>query len=67
MSTSSRTSPSPQSSGVHSVGQQPTTVQVTVPPGVAPGQQFQINVGGQLKAITVPAGVAPGSTLTINL
>ena len=41
---------------------QPQMINVTVPPGVGPGQQIQINWQGQAKIITVPAGYFAGMT-----
>ena len=40
---------------------------VQVPPGVAPGQQFHANIGGQLVAVAVPPGVGPGTSLQIQV
>ena len=43
-------------------------VQVQVPPGVQPGQQFQVQTpDGQLVSVTVPQGVPPGGALTLNV
>ena len=41
----------------------PAQVQVQIPPGLAPGQVFQVNANGQLISVTVPAGCPPGAVL----
>ena len=43
----------------------PAQVQVQIPPGLAPGQVFQVNANGQLISVTVPAGCPPGTVLAI--
>ena len=43
----------------------PAQVQVQVPPGLAPGQVFQVNANGQLISVTVPAGCPPGTVLSV--
>ena len=40
---------------------------VTVPPGVLPGQQLQVQVGQQQLLIPVPQGVVPGQQLQFNV
>jgi len=47
--------------------QQPVTLQVTVPPGVAPGQQLQVQApDGRMVLIAVPPGVGPGTVLQVQ-
>ena len=43
----------------------PAQVQVQIPPGLAPGQVFQVNANGQLISVTVPAGCPPGTVLAV--
>ena len=43
----------------------PAQVQVQIPPGLAPGQVFQVNANGQLISVTVPAGCPPGAVLAV--
>ena len=43
----------------------PAQVQVQIPPGLAPGQVFQVNANGQLISVTVPAGCQPGTVLAV--
>ena len=43
----------------------PAQVQVQIPPGLAPGQVFQVNANGQLISVTVPAGGPPGTVLAV--
>ena len=43
----------------------PAQVQVQIPPGLAPGQVFQVNANGQLISVTVPAGCPPGTVLSV--
>ena len=43
----------------------PAQVQVQIPPGLAPGQVFQVNANGQLISVTVPAGCQPGMVLAV--
>uniref|UniRef100_A0A3B4X114 Phospholipid scramblase n=1 Tax=Seriola lalandi dorsalis TaxID=1841481 RepID=A0A3B4X114_SERLL len=39
---------------------------VQIPDGVSAGQQFQVNVGGQLMSVPVPAGYGPGMTINVQ-
>ena len=49
-------------------GQQGQQVQVQVPPGVAPGQQFQVTLpGGKPFAVIVPPGLTPGQSLLVTV
>ena len=41
-------------------------IKVVVPPGVAPGQTFNVCANGRNIPVTVPPGCAPGTTLMIN-
>ena len=42
-------------------------VQVTLPPGVSPGQKIHVQApNGRLNEITVPDGMGPGSTFTVE-
>jgi len=43
------------------------TFQVTVPPGIGPGQQFQASLDGQLTMVIVPPGSGPRSTLHVQI
>ena len=43
----------------------PAQVQVQIPPGLTPGQVFQVNANGQLISVTVPAGCPPGTVLAV--
>jgi len=38
-----------------------------VPPGFVPGQQFQVQVEGQVITLTVPVGKAPGESFTFDV
>ena len=40
---------------------------VRIPPGVSPGQSFQIMVNGQQMAVNCPDGMGPGQTLQIQV
>jgi hypothetical protein len=42
-------------------------MQVQVPAGLQPGQQFQINANGQIMSVTVPSGMVGGQTMLINV
>lgn len=45
----------------------PEYVQVTLPPGVEPGQRIQVqSPSGRLNEIVVPHGMGPGSTFTVE-
>eukprot|EP00966_Prymnesium_polylepis_P235157 5439262-Prymnesium_polylepis.1 len=44
-----------------------TAVQVTVPDGVQPGQQFQVNTPSGLMAVTCPSGVSSGGQMIVNV
>ena len=39
---------------------------VQIPDGVSAGQQFQVNVGGQLMSVPVPAGYGHGMTINVQ-
>ena len=43
------------------------TVHVQVPAGCAPGMQFQVSIGGQVKTIMCPQGAGPGSVIAVNV
>ena len=43
----------------------PAQVQVQIPPGLTPGQVFQVSANGQLISVTVPAGCPPGTVLAV--
>lgn len=46
---------------------QPMQYLVTVPEGLAPGQQFMATCGAQMVSVTVPPGVGAGSQLAVNV
>ena len=51
-----------------SPGPATTVVQITIPPGVVPGQQLRINApNGEQVMITAPQGCLPGQQLQISL
>lgn len=44
-----------------------TQAQITIPPGVAPGQTLRTTVNGVTVDIMVPGGVVPGQTITVEV
>ena len=42
-------------------------MQVSVPPGVQPGQPVQVQVSGRAYQVNVPAGVAPGQAFHVQV
>eukprot|EP00936_MAST-01D_sp_MAST-1D-sp1_P000994 g994.t1 len=46
---------------------QPQLLAITVPQGVVPGQQIQINTAKGLMQVVVPAGCGPGSTFNVQI
>ena len=47
--------------------QQQTMVQVTVPPGVVPGQTIAVQSSAGLVQATVPPSCGPGSTFVVSV
>ena len=42
-------------------------VQVVVPQGMGPGQQLQVNAGGQMLMVVIPQGVGAGMTFAVGV